>query len=325
MNTWRDSLGRLTDRATKNRFGYTGRLRSGLREADRVVRATAHPGCRPSAVLVRTFWWEKVSNFGDQLTPHLLRHSGIVPLLTPPGEADLIGVGSLIQHLPESYAGTLWGSGLVSDERRELPEATHLALRGEWTRDRMGSPSVMALGDPGLLISGHVRRQAITHDVGLVPHYVHADDERLAQLVAGHPGRVKVVDVQQSPLAVAREIASCRSIVSTSLHGVITADSFGIPATWIRMPKALAGGDFKFGDHETVVRPASARGVGLADVESLAELVARAQSADADAVARSCEALLRAARAIPETTPHRTVPTWQVPVHGRGGTVHQHI
>lgn len=319
-------MSRVSGVATGKRFGYTGRVRTTLREADRVARATAHPACRPRAVLVSTFWWEKVSNFGDQLTTLLLRPRGIVPVLSSPADADLVGVGSLVQHLPESFTGTLWGSGLVEDRQIRLPGATCLALRGEWTRDRLGSPPVDALGDPGLLISDAVRRPGITHDVGVVPHYVHADDAWLRGLIDAHPGGgVRVIDVQQSPAHVAREIASCRVIVSTSLHGVITADSLGVPATWVRMPRALAGGDFKFGDHETVVKPAGPRGVDAGEVGSLAELVARAAPADPDAVRRSREGLVRAALRIPEVTPHRTVPTWQIPIHGRGRPVHADI
>ncbi|WP_168583476.1 polysaccharide pyruvyl transferase family protein [Gephyromycinifex aptenodytis] len=312
----------LTDAVTRERLGYTGRARTCLREAERVLRATTHPACRHGAIVVPTFWWEKVKNFGDLLTPYLLRDFGIVPALSPPRQARLVGVGSLIQHLPTDFEGALWGSGLVADERVDLPGATCLALRGELTRDRLGNPRVSALGDPGLLLGAKVRRPGVCFDVGVVPHYVHADDAWLRGLVAQYPGTVRVIDVKQSPRAVARAVASCRTIVSTSLHGVITADSFGIPVTWVRMPRELAGGDFKFADHESVVRPARSRGVEAAEVESLHELVARALPADNAKVQRACADLRSAAMRIEEVVQHRQVRAWQVPRYGRGRPVH---
>lgn len=303
-------------------------MRSQGREAERIVRAVLHPACRPEAVVVPTFWWEKVKNFGDLLTPHLLREVGIVPVLTPPGEAALVGVGSLVQHLPGGVSGTLWGTGLVEGRRIDLSGATTLALRGELTRDRLGSPPVDALGDPGLLLCRTVRRPGASYDVGVVSHYAHADDPWLAGLVEDHPDHASTVlpiDVAQSPAAVARQVASCRVIVSTSLHGVITADSFGVPAVWVHMSTPLYGGDFTFHDHETVVRPRRPRGVDACEISSLAELAARAVPADDAAVRRAQERLLAAARRIPEVTAHRAVPTWRVPWDGRGRPVHAHV
>lgn len=324
MGLWESTVERIENVTEGKKLGYTGRVRSQGREAERIVRAVLNPACRPDAVLVSTYWWERVKNFGDLLTPHLLRDLGIVPVLTPPAEADLIGVGSLIQHLPADSTATLWGTGLIRDEPVDLPGITTLALRGELTRDRLGSPQVEALGDPGLLISDTISRPGITHEVGFVVHYAHVDDPWVEAMIEGHDG-VLVIDVAQSPAAVARQVASCRAIVSTSLHGVITADSLGVPASWVRMPRALVGGEFKFRDHETVVRPAGDRSADSSEVASLAELVARALPADASAVVRAQEGLRVAARRIPEVTPSRRVPTWQVPTHGRGRPVHPYV
>ncbi len=306
-----------------SRFGYTGRARRGLREAERVARAVASPHCRPGAVVVRALWWEKVKNFGDLLTPYLLRELGIVPVLTSVEDADLVGVGSLVQHLPSDYGGTLWGCGLIMDRAYPLPAATCLALRGELTRDRLGSPQVDALGDPGLLVSERVRRVGICHDVGLVPHYAHRDDPRLAGLVTGHGSGVTVIDVQARPQTVARRIASCRVIVTTSLHGLVVADSFGIPAVWLRLSKSLYGGDFKYRDHETVARPSRTRGLDLEEVDSLSSAMTAAVPADETSVTRARERLTAAARRIPEVTEHVVLPPWQVVRRAWGRPVHE--
>lgn len=311
------SLRRMIPSEGLHRLGgkgsYTGRVRRAGRATQRSGRALTSPSLYPRATVVPTFWWEEVKNFGDLLTPYFLPQWNIVPVLTPARDAALVGVGSLVQHLPEDFGGTLWGSGLIHDRTVELPDATTLALRGELTRARMGDPAVMALGDPGLLIERRVRRQQVRWDVGVVPHYVHREDERLRELVEQFDGTVTIVDVQQHPAAVAREIARCRVVLTTSLHGLIFADSFGIPAAWLVMPRELYGGDFKFHDHESVVRPARARRLRLEEVESLRQVQSLAVTADPARVARSCDDLVAAARRIPEVTRHERLAPLQVP------------
>ncbi|WP_312720209.1 polysaccharide pyruvyl transferase family protein [Mobilicoccus sp.] len=325
MQTWESAVTRVEQVLLGRRMGYTGRVRSQGREADRVVRAVLNPSCRPDAVLVPTFWWEKVKNFGDLLTPYLLRDFGIVPVLTPPAEAGLVGGGSLVQHLPAESSATLWGTGLIYDQHVELPGVQTLALRGELTRDRLGTPPVEALGDPGLLLGDTITRPGVTFDVGLVLHYVHRGDAWFDGLVDEFDGSVLLIDVAQSPAAVARQVASCRAVVSTSLHGVITADSVGVPAVWVRMPLELAGADFKFRDHESVARPATDRGVLATEVSSMRDLVARVATADEVAVDRAKTRLRAAARRIPEVAGAHRVSTWQVPLLGRGRPVHSHV
>jgi len=59
-----------------------------------------------------------------------------------------------------------------------------------------------------------------------------------------------VIDIlNKDPLEVARQIASCRKIVSSSLHGIIAAHAYGIPAAWVEFSNQLAGDGIKFADH----------------------------------------------------------------------------
>ena len=43
-----------------------------------------------------------------------------------------------------------------------------------------------------------------------------------------------VIDVRQPPTTVIDRIAECENIVSSSLHGVIIAEVFGVKARWAR-------------------------------------------------------------------------------------------
>lgn len=266
------------------RFNYNGRVRRSLRAGRRAAGAVVDPRRRP-AVVVRTHWWEPIPNFGDLLTPLLLPEFGVFPIKADPAEADLVGIGSLVQHVPASSRAVFWGTGLIEDQPQDLPGVTTLALRGELTRDRMGNPPVEALGDPGLLLERLVRRTPARHDIGVVPHYAHLEDPEYLRLQRDSGAGIPVIDVKAPPKVVAAHIASCRTILTSSLHGLITADSLGIPAVWMPGSLELVGGEFKFRDHETVARPARERRRPMAELASWQEAAALAVAADETAIA----------------------------------------
>jgi pyruvyltransferase len=45
------------------------------------------------------------------------------------------------------------------------------------------------------------------------------------------------------------ELASCDYILSSSLHGLILSDAYGIPNKWISISNNLSGREFKFKDY----------------------------------------------------------------------------
>ena len=158
-----------------------------------------------------------------------------------------------------------------------------------------------------------LRAQPKRHDLGVVVHYAHEGDPQLAALIAAPPAGVTVIGVRRAPLAVARDIARCRAILTTSLHGLIMADAFGIPALWVRAQPALFGGDFKFHDHETVAQPATVRGLDLGDLGGLAEVPRRAVAADPAAIDGACERLVASVPRLVEVVAARRVAPWSLP------------
>ena len=83
---------------------------------------------------------------------------------------------------------------------------------------------------------------------------------------------VLVIDVQRQPIEVIADVDKCEYILSSSLHGVIAADSLGIPNAWILLSDKVLGSGFKFYDY------ASAFGMKyepecLSGSESLSELI----------------------------------------------------
>lgn len=286
---------------------YTSALRRRSRAAGRLVRASITPAAHRDARAVAAYWWDGHANFGDALTPWLLPHFGVVPVLVPPERAQLVGVGSILEHLPSDFSGVTWGSGLIREQALSLPQVTALVVRGALTRERLGLSEEVALGDAGLLASRIIRRPRVRHRIGLVPHGAHDRDPDLLAFVATHP-EVRVISTASSPRRVIGQIASCETILSTSLHGLIIADAYGIPAAWATAAsEELMGGTFKFLDHESVVTPGRTRRVVLRPGIRLSDVLAGVGVADARRVASSQRSLIDAVSRIPTI---RKAPLW---------------
>ena len=97
-----------------------------------------------------------------------------------------------------------------------------------------------ATATPGLLVARRVRRPSVRWDVGLVHPHEPSLTCGVSRTVADAPGlRVRVINVQRTAYAPRHsEIAACSAIVTTSLHGLVTADAFGIPAVWTTLGAA---------------------------------------------------------------------------------------
>jgi pyruvyltransferase len=289
-------------------LGYSSAPRRRARALRRLAAATARPSLYPRSPVVLGYWWDGHPNFGDGLTPWLLPRYGTVPVHRVPGRAEMVGVGSILEHLPATFDGVVWGSGLMHDRMVSLPRARFLAVRGVLTRERTGAPRGTVLGDPGLLVSRVARRPAARWALGLVPHGHHRTNRAFLDLAERHPDEVRLVNVHAEPGPTVREIASCAAIVTSSLHGLVVADAFGIPAAWTTLEPAIPGGDFKFHDYETVVTPGRSRHCPLRPGQSLSEVIARAATADEDAVAAATDALESSAARLREHFAHLSRP-----------------
>lgn len=270
---------------------YEGALRRRGRQLRRFAEALAEPRARREGMIVPAFWWDGHPNFGDDLTPWLLPHYGIVPLYREPRAARLIGVGSLLEFVPHDFSGAIWGSGLMNDERHPLPTASVLAIRGPLTAERIGLTDEPAFGDPGILVARHLPRPPSDGRIAVVPHGHHRPHPQLDRRVREAGDAARVVNVHQRAAAAVREIAASRAVITTSLHGLITADSYGIPAVWTTLDPPLGGGDFKFRDYEAAVTPGRTRFRPFEDAGSLEELAAEAWAADAGTVTRLADGL----------------------------------
>jgi len=201
---------------------------------------------------INVFWYRRPrpGNFGDILTPLILEHYGYDAQHAMLEDADYVMVGSIAKVVQPRH--TVLGSGVMTSNPTVAAEAQWRWVRGPRTRGvviRNGGECPEVYGDPALLLPRIVAPAAEKkHRVGLVPHYV--DYEIVKQQF---PDSTVINLLNADPKAVIAQITECDKIISSSLHGIIAAHAYGIPAAWVKFSGKLAGDDTKFHDHYEAV------------------------------------------------------------------------
>lgn len=211
--------------------------------------------------MIQAYWWKEVPNFGDALAPLLLeRFANIEVQWNTISHSSIASIGSILEHIPPLWDGYILGSGrLIESSRLHLVQtrtgvsAKILAIRGPLSA--RGIPGSFALGDPGILANELIEEPDKLWDLGIVPHW--QDKELVARFKKLIPTQhsIRVIDPSWGPLDVVSAIGSCRRVVTSSLHGMIVADSFGIPRRVEICPAMTRdGGTFKFEDYSASIK-----------------------------------------------------------------------
>jgi len=198
--------------------------------------------------MLRFFWVgsKNSGNFGDVLTPHLLDYYNIKYTFENYrfAEYNAICIGSILRHAKPNTL--VLGSGLMSRKNPVCTTADIRFIRGPMSRKiilERGGKCPAIYGDPAMLLPLFCNESRKKYDVGIVPHVDHYEKvkERYPQY---HVINLKT----DNALDVAKEITKCRSIISSSLHGIITAHAYKIPVAWVNFGP-LKGDGIKFEDH----------------------------------------------------------------------------
>lgn len=144
----------------------------------------------------------------------------------------------------------VWGSGII-DHEHEIAEADLRAVRGPQTRGfllNLGYECPEVYGDPALLLPKYFNPQVEKkYQIGIVPHY--HDYIKAVELFQDKAG-IKVIDLLTMDVEkVTREILSCENIISSSLHGLIVAHAYNIPALWVEFSNKIFGNGIKYQDY----------------------------------------------------------------------------
>jgi len=210
--------------------------------------------------MIKAYYWKGKPNFGDLLTPLLLkRFCNLSSEWSDSSAAHLIGVGSILEKLDNDRCYIIAGSGFLKEgSKRENGRDWILGLRGPLSLKRIKVPSSnsgIVLADPGLLADELVPLEDKVHDLGIVSHW---SDTTLSLNPTFLKYKPLIINVADDPLKVISQIGKCKKIVSSSLHGIILADAFGIPRRIEIPPLALEkphqeGGLFKWMDYSASI------------------------------------------------------------------------
>jgi len=200
-------------------------------------------------------WWTDTANFGDLLSPWLVGRLSERPVVLAPHRGpSYVAVGSVVTRARRG--SVVWGSGSFGSERRSLfsSGASYRAVRGPLTRSRLldvGIDCPRVYGDPALLMPlwfwPDVEQK---HDVGVVIRH----SEHQWRETATDPSVVVIDFASHDIEEVTAQILSCRRIISSSLHGLVIADAYGIPNAWLGAERTVGGsrpngGEFKYHDY----------------------------------------------------------------------------
>jgi pyruvyltransferase len=192
---------------------------------------------------LRLHWWKAEPNFGDAINPLIVGHvAGRLVEHIGPHCADLFAIGSMLQvvkrtqKLPREAGEKLcvWGTGLLNPFfGHDFLDNVELALvRGPITAALL-KREMKRFGDPGLLINDTLPFEGTRQDrIGIVPHYSLMEDNALLAFVASDPAYL-LIDPRGDAAEVCLQIAACAQVFASSLHGLIVADAYGVPNTWI--------------------------------------------------------------------------------------------
>lgn len=233
----------------------------------------AEPAPAPAIPL---FYWDKKRNFGDLIGPWLVEAITGRPTVNVRGGREgpaLATVGSIIGMFDRPGL-EVWGSGLmahldaetVARLRANRPARIH-AVRGwrTWREltTKLGWEVPKVYGDPALLLP-RFHQPAQTAAGGRIvvcPHFTHRRFFGPAQA----EDDLVVLDVQGDERAVVDAIATAAVCISSSLHGLIVAQAYGVPWVWLEVEgRKLGGTHFKFEDFFTVLDRAAVSAARLA-------------------------------------------------------------
>ena len=205
---------------------------------------------------VELYFWRpsKGLNFGDYLASVIVQRM----LATRERVADepvtrsarLLSLGSVLHFA--NTGDTIWGTGRngkIPDDRHRFDSLDVRAVRGPRTRaflHELGIAAPPIYGDPALLLprlfSDRFVPAPVSGRIGLICNLNDPEPDLDGAEVL--PLRIDPCDHWAK---VIDDLLSCEHVVSSSLHGLVIADAYGIPCSHLRLSDIEP--DFKYHDY----------------------------------------------------------------------------
>ena len=226
-------------------------------------------------------YWSGSGNWGDELNKDLCeaiseRKVNVIDTSEANSTFRYYCIGSILQS-PGSDNYEVWGTGFISSAAslKHIPNKIH-AVRGPLTRNILLSHNIECpeiYGDPALLYSKFYKPNVLKeYKYGIVPHYVDYHTEWVEQLKKDKSVNV-IHPTATNTNTFVDEVNKCEVILSTSLHGIVCGDSYGIPSYWIELSDKVYGDGFKFRDYFLSVKRADTKPIKVTAKSKLADIV----------------------------------------------------
>lgn len=224
-------------------------------------------------------YYPQIPNMGDLLNKDMLESLFRIKIQRVNyGESNLSAIGSSLSHalyssqlkvrmkqriirILKNDPFYIWGTGFISynaheDNKFRFRNIRVLSLRGNLSKNRvekiLGKKLSIPTGDGGLLVDRWIgENPPKKYHIGIIPHFREKDSPIISEMKKKYSDSV-IIDLGKKPIDVVKEIASCETILSSSLHGLIVADSFHIPNKHILLypyGERMLGDGFKFADY----------------------------------------------------------------------------
>lgn len=195
----------------------------------------------------------KNGNFGDELskfiTYNLINKNRYDLVYNKDNiEINLVCIGSYIHMAKDnSY---IFGSGIRTHDCNINKNLKVFAIRGPLSKKNLEDRNIYVpnvFGDPALLLSYFYKpviNKNLNLYIGVIPHK--SNYNKYINKI--NTNKFILIDPTDKWENVINIICSCKSIISSSLHGLICSDAYNIPNIWLDEYK-LPEGDFKFKDY----------------------------------------------------------------------------
>ncbi len=216
-----------------------------------------------SDVPIKLYWWKcrwsKYGNFGDELSAKIILKifNKKVEWATQ-NDCEMIACGSIIEHINSEKIKDkiVWTSGFRLEGDSKIEGNKIVGVRGKLSESRVEKTcgQDLVLGDLGLLSSNLLIGKDIQkkYKVGIVPHLTEIDDEIFKNEFFENES-VKIINPLDECEKVIEDIAQCDTVLSSSLHGLIVADSLNIPNCYFQIrDRKKAEGMYKYYDYYSV-------------------------------------------------------------------------
>lgn len=185
-------------------------------------------------------------------------------------------IGSLLGMPGFANKNTIvWGAGSFGELKGVSPN--HIcSVRGKLTQNILiekGIDCPKTYGDPALLLPLYYQPtfNGLQHySLGIIPHISELNHPIVDRIRREHP-EILIINLAQYKIwtDVIDQICSCKSILSSSLHGLIVSDAYGIPNCWIELSGKILGGHFKYQDYGSSVMRTLTQPILIKNIEDI--------------------------------------------------------